>query len=666
MAIVFIYKSLSANDNHLENAIETGIPPEEIDSTTSTPSFLHRTSTVKKTITEYSRQRKVCILLIQNPSTTAYLSKRKRSPLSVRQQADTASLNDGSTSWNRPLRLPNHIRLMIEILDAHRIDYSIESTRLGLPTSLLTDPDESSQFSVIIIDDFLRYTKLDRWMRDQLDRHCRKNQIGVVTFFNPDEVGTSNGGSRGSSSSSSRPVALTTEESMIDQFPLTLRAIDRRSACAKHTSCQYDYQLNDQSSILRILKRRRDFVVSSSVPSKDSGDFSMPWISMSSDHVTYEPLTWAHFRPSSLPTGNRFMSRSRRHTRDTTLTRSLWPPSTSEKNVLVEAADAKRKQDDYGAYDVSPDGIDDRAAAKSRATRVGGISGVTEEYSKNQLQAATAMQSPRKSTVLDDSYNNGKTVSHVNSTMMHDGSERHPYSDSASSSTDNNTTTSTEEDHGTIEPELEVLAMFDLGLYDGIKRVIFGRANHHWLDRIILLDAIEHLSSGKILTPLERYVQIDIDDIFVGERSKRMNASDVDALIDVQERFSHLVDGGFKFNLGFSGKYFKHGDEIENSGDEYLISMANHFNWFCHTWSHSKAHLTNDTGAIETELRKNLQFAKQHRIPIIGHGCPFDGDNTTTLPETYAVAPHHSGGKLSLLLFSVDTLCYSFQCKVLG
>ena len=42
-----------------------------------------------------------------------------------------------------------------------------------------------------------------------------------------------------------------------------------------------------------------------------------------------------------------------------------------------------------------------------------------------------------------------------------------------------------------------------------------------------MLDAISHLSRYKLMLPLERYVQIDIDDIFVGPVGRRMTVDDV-------------------------------------------------------------------------------------------------------------------------------------------
>lgn len=46
------------------------------------------------------------------------------------------------------------------------------------------------------------------------------------------------------------------------------------------------------------------------------------------------------------------------------------------------------------------------------------------------------------------------------------------------------------------------------------------------------------------------------------------------AILDTQERLRTLVPG-FRFNLGFSGKYFHYGDDEENDGDDLLLSEFN-------------------------------------------------------------------------------------------
>ncbi|KPP77387.1 hypothetical protein Z043_103194 [Scleropages formosus] len=74
---------------------------------------------------------------------------------------------------------------------------------------------------------------------------------------------------------------------------------------------------------------------------------------------------------------------------------------------------------------------------------------------------------------------------------------------------------------------LHVTVVQDLGLHDGIQRVMFGHSLNYWLHRLIFVDAISFLSGKKLSLSLERYILVDIDDIFVGKEGTRMNANDV-------------------------------------------------------------------------------------------------------------------------------------------
>lgn len=67
----------------------------------------------------------------------------------------------------------------------------------------------------------------------------------------------------------------------------------------------------------------------------------------------------------------------------------------------------------------------------------------------------------------------------------------------------------------------------DLGMFDGISRVLFGSGLKFWLHRLLLLDSLSYLSKGLLSISLERQVLVDIDDIFVGESGIRMWKEDV-------------------------------------------------------------------------------------------------------------------------------------------
>lgn len=106
-------------------------------------------------------------------------------------------------------------------------------------------------------------------------------------------------------------------------------------------------------------------------------------------------------------------------------------------------------------------------------------------------------------------------------------------------------------------------------------------------------------------------------------------------MIKTQDRISKLVPG-FKFNLGFSGKYFHRGTWEENEGDDTLLGNkvfffffnnikfssfihycpfvltenVDKFNWFCHMWNHMQPHLYNNETHLEYEMTLNKAFAE--------------------------------------------------------
>ncbi|XP_052770676.1 bifunctional heparan sulfate N-deacetylase/N-sulfotransferase-like [Mya arenaria] len=169
-------------------------------------------------------------------------------------------------------------------------------------------------------------------------------------------------------------------------------------------------------------------------------------------------------------------------------------------------------------------------------------------------------------------------------------------------------------------------AILDKGENDGIRRVFFGQDFSFWLHSLMLLDSISYLSYGMISLSLERYIQIDIDDIFVAAIGTRMKADDVVALVESQSRLQESVEG-FHFMLGFSGWYYQHGNEEENLGDRTLLEYKDHFHWFPHMWRHEQPHKFSQDELLNN-MNLNYQFAKENGISVM---------------DQYAVAPHHSG-----------------------
>jgi len=167
----------------------------------------------------------------------------------------------------------------------------------------------------------------------------------------------------------------------------------------------------------------------------------------------------------------------------------------------------------------------------------------------------------------------------------------------------------------------------DPGEIDHIKKIIIGGSNamQQWFIKLLFLDSLQYLSSGEIVLPLTRYVMVDIDDIFVG--TARLVKSDVDAMVESQDIISKMIPG-FRYNLGFSGKYFLNGNDEENAGDEALIAEKEKFWWFPHMWKHIQPHRFGNISDLTHRMNLNKMFASSHSLPVYNR---------------YAVSPHHSG-----------------------
>ncbi|CAL2041799.1 unnamed protein product [Caenorhabditis brenneri] len=166
----------------------------------------------------------------------------------------------------------------------------------------------------------------------------------------------------------------------------------------------------------------------------------------------------------------------------------------------------------------------------------------------------------------------------------------------------------------------------DKGAEDGVERVIFGRNLTDFQVKMCFLDAIWWAMGTKETFQLDRYVQVDIDDIFVGAQGTRIVEEDVRHLLESQKSFQKSVEN-FKFMLGFSGSYFRNGDDLEDRGDEFLVESAKEFVWFPHMWRHNHAHEHNFT-YLEAIMVQNRIFAQNMHLPV---------------DYPYAIAPQHDG-----------------------
>ena len=69
--------------------------------------------------------------------------------------------------------------------------------------------------------------------------------------------------------------------------------------------------------------------------------------------------------------------------------------------------------------------------------------------------------------------------------------------------------------------------VLDRGTHDGVRRILFGSGFEFWLHRVLFLDAVSFLSRGQLSQSLDRYILVDVDDVFVGHTGVRVNEDDV-------------------------------------------------------------------------------------------------------------------------------------------
>ncbi|KAG7465177.1 hypothetical protein MATL_G00173560 [Megalops atlanticus] len=195
-----------------------------------------------------------------------------------------------------------------------------------------------------------------------------------------------------------------------------------------------------------------------------------------------------------------------------------------------------------------------------------------------------------------------------------------------------------------VSAALHTSVVQDLGLHDGIQRVLFGNNLNFWLHKLVFVDAVSFLTAKRLSLSLDRYLLVDIDDIFVGKEGTRMKVPDVKALLETQNSLRTHVPN-FTFNLGFSGKFFHAGTDEEDLGDDLLLSYVKEFWWFPHMWSHMQPHLFHNQTVLAEQMLLNRRFAAEHGIPT---------------NMGYAVAPHHSG------VYPVHVQLYEAWKKVWG
>lgn len=79
----------------------------------------------------------------------------------------------------------------------------------------------------------------------------------------------------------------------------------------------------------------------------------------------------------------------------------------------------------------------------------------------------------------------------------------------------------------TVKSQKHHTVLLDYGQLDGICRVYFGYGLQFWLHKLLFMDALALLSRGKHAKSLDRWLVVDIDDIFVGKTGTRLTKEDV-------------------------------------------------------------------------------------------------------------------------------------------
>ena len=83
------------------------------------------------------------------------------------------------------------------------------------------------------------------------------------------------------------------------------------------------------------------------------------------------------------------------------------------------------------------------------------------------------------------------------------------------------------------------VVVHDLGTRDGVQRVYFGAGITFWPHKLLFLDALAFVSRRILEKSLDRWILVDIDDIFVGREGIRMKKEDV-KVCHMGERCAHL------------------------------------------------------------------------------------------------------------------------------
>lgn len=178
--------------------------------------------------------------------------------------------------------------------------------------------------------------------------------------------------------------------------------------------------------------------------------------------------------------------------------------------------------------------------------------------------------------------------------------------------------------------------LLDRGHFDGVRRIFFGiDFSQFWLAHVIFLDCLQWLSPIALPLGTDRWVGIDIDDIFLpvpaNHGAVKMQGTDVEALLHAQQSISTQTGNQFRFHLGYNSDWFEKtfsGQREDVEGDRKFVQNRGEFYWFDHLPAHQKSSKYSQA-ELETLMKKSKKWAAEHGIEdLIGK---------------YHVPPYHDG-----------------------
>jgi hypothetical protein len=174
----------------------------------------------------------------------------------------------------------------------------------------------------------------------------------------------------------------------------------------------------------------------------------------------------------------------------------------------------------------------------------------------------------------------------------------------------------------------------------GVRHVFNGLdLLDHWLPKLALLDSVRWASAGAIVPSPDRWLAVDIDDIFQpsydddpAARTVKIQSEDVADILQFAQEFRARTGEEFHFTLGFNADYY--GLAVgpapydDAAGDRALVANAAQFHWFDHFPAHEPA-TSLEQLQLEALMRQSKRWAAANGVlPYIG---------------TYAVSPYHDG-----------------------